>query len=239
VKRSSRSRTTAELSKSLNHQLNMYALAAGAAGVGFLALAQPSEAKIVYTPAHRTIHLHRLCHIDLNRDGLVDFTVQMTRTGASTFGYISSLRILASSSQKKVAGRLGAGGLSYAYALRRGSFVGSNQPFSGNLMAEIGSTDGSFFYRGAWLGLKKANRYLGLKIQVQGRTHYGWARFSVVNTKRAIVSASLTGYAYETIPNKPIVAGKTKGPDVTTVAPTSLGHLAAGASAIPAWRSGR
>jgi len=46
----------------------------------------------------------------------------------------------------------------------------------------------------------------------------------------------LTGYAYETIANKAIIAGRTKGPDVTAAQPTSLGHLAAGASAIPAWR---
>jgi hypothetical protein len=34
----------------------MYALPAGAAGVGALALAQPSEAKIVYTPVHHDYH---------------------------------------------------------------------------------------------------------------------------------------------------------------------------------------
>ena len=48
--------------------------------------------------------------------------------------------------------------------------------------------------------------------------------------------AFLTGYAYETVPNKAIVAGKTKGPDVVTVQDATLGHLARGASAIPAWR---
>jgi hypothetical protein len=37
------------------------------------------------------------------------------------------------------------------------------------------------------------------------------------------------------IPNKPIFAGRTKGSDVITL-PASLGHLARGASAIPAWR---
>jgi len=40
------------LSSSLEHRLNSYALAASAAGVSFLALAQPAEAKIVYTPEH-------------------------------------------------------------------------------------------------------------------------------------------------------------------------------------------
>jgi len=60
-----------------------------------------------------------------------------------------------------------------------------------------------------------------------------------VKTAHNDFTAILTGYAYETIPGKGIVTGKTKGPDVTTVAPASLGHLAAGASGIPAWRSGR
>jgi hypothetical protein len=41
-------------------------------------------------------------------------------------------------------------------------------------------------------------------------------------------TARIEGYAYETIPNKPIIAGKTKGPDVIMVRPGSLGALAAG-----------
>jgi hypothetical protein len=49
MKRSSGPRKTANFSRSIHQQLNMYALAAGAAGVGVLALAQPAEAKIVYT----------------------------------------------------------------------------------------------------------------------------------------------------------------------------------------------
>jgi hypothetical protein len=51
-----------------------------------------------------------------------------------------------------------------------------------------------------------------------------------------VIEATLTGYAYETIPNKPIIAGKTKGPDVITLEPATLGHLAQGASGISAWR---
>jgi len=53
------------------------------------------------------------------------------------------------------------------------------------------------------------------------------------------ITATLTGYAYESVPGKPIITGKTKGPDVATVQPASLGHLAAGASGIPAWRDTR
>jgi hypothetical protein len=44
MQRSSRPiRTSAKLSDSLHRQLNMYALAASAAGVGLLAFAQPTE----------------------------------------------------------------------------------------------------------------------------------------------------------------------------------------------------
>jgi hypothetical protein len=46
----------------------------------------------------------------------------------------------------------------------------------------------------------------------------------------------LSGYAYETIANKAIIAGKTKGPDVITVQPGSLGRLAQGSSGLAAWR---
>jgi hypothetical protein len=49
----------------------MYAVAAG---VGMLALAQPSEAKIVYTPANAQIGgtVGKL-NLDLNNDGITDF----------------------------------------------------------------------------------------------------------------------------------------------------------------------
>ncbi len=59
---------------------------------------------------------------------------------------------------------------------------------------------------GPWLNVK--NRYLGLKFIIKGKDHFGWARLTTTGR-----IALLTGYAYETIPNKPIIAGKTKGPE--------------------------
>jgi hypothetical protein len=55
------------------------------------------------------------------------------------------------------------------------------------------------------------------------------------------------GYAYETIPNKPIIAGATHGPDYDaqpasesiethTPAPATLGMLALGAPGLSIWR---
>jgi hypothetical protein len=75
---------------------------------------------------------------------------------------------------------------------------------------------------------------LGLRFTVKGKPHYGWPRLSV-QVRGHRLAATLTGFAYETVPNKPIVAGQTKGTDMTVERPT-LGHLAAGTAAIPGWR---
>jgi hypothetical protein len=86
---------------------------------------------------------------------------------------------------------------------------------------------------GPWVGKGNgvANRYLGLKFVIHGKVHYGWARLSVTlghHWQYDDVSGTLTGYAYETLPNKPIITGKTKGEDVIMFQPDSLGWLARG-----------
>ena len=83
-------------------------------------------------------------------------------------------------------------------------------------------------------GLK--NGYLGLKFTLNGKVHYGWARVSLTIKNNRFNTATLTGYAFETIPNKSIIIGKTQGPDVI-VRPATLGDLAAGTNARSAWRT--
>ena len=73
------------------------------------------------------------------------------------------------------------------------------------------------------------NKYLGLKFRIHGKSHFGWARLNV-ECKAPKLFGLLTGYAYETIPNKPIITGKTKSPDAITVRPATLGELAVGRS---------
>ena len=86
---------------------------------------------------------------------------------------------------------------------------------------------------GQWVGKGSGvrNRYLGLKFVIHGKVHYGWARVSVTLGHRRQyedATGTVTGYAYETIPNKPIVAGKTNGADVIVFQPDTLGTLARG-----------
>jgi len=100
-----------------------------------------------------------------------------------------------------------------------------------------GGTVNSF---GAWgKGRKFTGPYLGFKFLIDGEIHYGWARVNV-HANFLDLSATLTGYAYETVANRPILTGFTHGTveassdtSQQTQPPVagSLGRLAAGASA--------
>ncbi len=224
------------LSLSLDHSLHLYALAASAAGVGLLALAPPAEAEIIYKPAHVRI-LNSSSYLVLNREGIPDFVIAS--------GYATSGGNVACGLNVNAVGTKGFVETSATYfrfitaaaALPPGARIpaanASNGFKSGGVLYGFNVTNGAqnSMHFGKWG--KAKNLYLGFKFQTTGKTHYGWARMSRVNYW---CEGLLTGYAYETIPNKPIIAGKTKGPDVITVQPATLGHLAAGASATPAWR---
>jgi hypothetical protein len=230
-------RTELPLSNKYQRRLNSYALAAAAAGVGALARAQSAEARIVYTPAHLVINTLNPQHfwpLDLNHDGAKDFSF----SAYANTGMSSQKAYMRCSPQpgNDVWGRADES------ALRAGVRIGSHGRFGdgGGTMARAATYRGASHFQGPWANGGKGvrDRYLGFKFQIKGKTHYGWARLNVSARAQdgADIIATLTGYAYETTPNKAIIAGKTKGPDVVTVQPATLGHFAQGASAIPAWR---
>src|SRR5579862_4564448 len=75
------------LSSSLHHQLNLYAVAAGAAGMSMLAASKPAQAKIIYTKADERVFPFGL-GLDLNNDGTRDFlfmTYMMATTPATVW----------------------------------------------------------------------------------------------------------------------------------------------------------
>jgi hypothetical protein len=255
MKRFSGPRKTAELSESIQQHLNMYALTASAAGVGVLALAQPSEARIVYTPAHVTIALHRSYKLDPNHDGIADFTILNTSYhNTSTWFY----RLY----EKAAQGNAVEASISHTFqqelakALNRGTRI-PDHAFSSKpaLLATAVFNPGGTFSDGNWVNV--SGRYLGLRFKISGRTHYGWARLSV-RVHGTSVTGILTGYAYETIPSKSIKAGQTfdilpptpdslspddlgtdasrANPTRDTPQPISLGMLALGAQGLPLWR---
>jgi hypothetical protein len=217
MQQSARLRKVSIFSDSLHKSLNAYTLAASAAGVGLLTAAQPASAKIIYTPVHHIIGRNGHYHLNLNHDKLPDFSL-VNSYFCNTDYCVDVLSALASGGNA-VLGMHGFLGIPYAYALTRGNVIGPKQPFSGQLMASSQSGQGTI---GRWLNVN--NGYLGLRFVVKDKVHYGWARMSVKVYGGALIKTTVTGFAYETIANKPIIAGKTKG----SLQSTTLGALAGG-----------
>lgn len=239
------------LTTGFERRLTAYAGAAIAAGASLAALAPLAEAEIVYTPANTVIHGG--LYLDLNHDGLPDFVI--ATGGPVSFNYVNAAcaehetyrrspkGVACNYLTNQVWGRGVASGR-FASALPAGFPVGPNKsyfqaakyPFTVQ-MAGVGckcTSYGGSLTAGQWLSTE--NRYLGLQFVIKGEVHYGWARLNVGFNSKGRITVTLTGYAYETVPNKPILTGKTKGPDVVTLEPATLGHLAQGASQIRAWR---
>jgi hypothetical protein len=274
------SRTPCKLPDPLHHRLKAYALAASTAGVSLLALADSAQAKIVYTPGDVTFagsSDRGTYYLDLNHDGIPDFMFAWTevRSGGPRRLALSNGPGPAWTAIARLAvqplGNNGVVGKPHsgfqgpyngAFCLGSGASIGPRKPFSGSLMANVslsvGGASGRWLYPGhihsiTGSGEGNIQGYLGLKFAIHGQTHYGWARLNVfANWGTPVFTASLLGYAYETIPDKPIILSKQQGPcqkspnrkhdkhanpaSLGTVEPASLGRLAQGASGVAAWR---
>ncbi|MGD0986963.1 MAG: hypothetical protein ABR874_04075 [Candidatus Sulfotelmatobacter sp.] len=228
-------RSAQQLSQSILNNVNAYALAAGAAGVSLLALAQPAAAEVVFTPAHGNIPIDKYISVDLNHDGTPDF-----RFFLYTFAYHS---FRGSVNVRGGGGVIAAAG-GYAAPLPAGASIGPDQQFfKGTLrMAQSHGKDiySSIYSRtekGPWANVQ--NRYLGVTFQMDGATHYGWIRLTVGSARRPL-TATITGYAYETVAGQGIQAGQTAESVVALPAPEpkaqSLGSLASGSLGLQLWR---
>ena len=229
-------RTTIAIHSKLEKNLAAYFAAAGAAGVGMLALGQAAQAEVVYTPTNVTVTTP--VAIDLNHDGIVDFSLGFAP------GYNHSFFVDVT---PEVAGNAVRGNGSAACGFF-GVPVGTGQKFATNSYFGHGVRMAGFIAYGIsssfgpWINA--TNRYLGFKFLINGQVHFGWARVTVTNEIRNVV---LTGYAYETTPNKAIIEGHISGPEkadapgpTNLLAPSSqpamLGMLARGADGLAIWR---
>jgi hypothetical protein len=107
-----------------------------------LALAQPAEAKIVYTPAHKQIAPNNTVPVDLNHDGKIDFSIHNSFTCTSFCEYIvGAITVLPTRQGNEIVGYAGRS-RHYAFALAAGVRVGSKSPFlQGNEMMAYGGYD--------------------------------------------------------------------------------------------------
>jgi hypothetical protein len=130
-------------------------------------------------------------------------------------------------------------GQGFARDLSAGDIITKNDNFENGfiLMDRCKAAPTNVYASGSWTEVK--NRYLGLEFSIAGRIHFGWARLNVtLNRLHCQVSATLTGYAYETEIAKPIAAGKISGQDEaeTRYPRPTLGALALGSAGLAAWK---
>jgi hypothetical protein len=239
--------------------------AATAAGVGLLLTAGPASARIVYTPAYINVNsVVSGFNLDLNHDGITDFRIFATAsTLAGDFVQVAvSSRQAGNAILGKIQGVLSARyGAPFtcrvASALAAGHRIGPGSRFGAYqrmVFSDFPSPASGFPLGGLVCGYwgKAQGRFLGFEFTVQGRKNFGWARLNTLFTSVDGIprgAATLTGYAYETEPNKPIRAGDTgpvgdarvpemhrAAPAVATVRPATLGVLALGSAGLDIWR---
>lgn len=242
-----RNRAPISLNNKLEQKIFSYAAAAGAAGVSMMALAQPGQAEIVYTPTHQVIAANQTYSLDLNNDGITDFIFRNNYFGGAD-------RVNHRGGVFPTGGSFTYGGIKLdpvepnrvlinereaAPPLKVGHKVGPladwdpKEGFMWGCEASQGSPFASF---GSWKDV--TSRYLGLEFVIDGQIHFGWARMTVTTTNCTVI-ATLTGYAYETIAGKPIATGETSEAveaDGTARHEATLGELAIGTPGLAAWR---
>jgi hypothetical protein len=256
-------RRTANLSEAFRQRLNAYALAAGAAGVSLLPLASPAEAAVQYTAENIVIKRQSTVVLDFDLGLAPPFYLRNTVGSATETGghFRYSLLDVRFVGSHTAGVEVGIGG---AAALTKGSRIGSSKQFQGCTFLSSCIPDQGvpmvFFTSGRGPGgnwVNVTDKYLGLKFTLGDGTHYAWARFSVQVTSAGLgrknIVARFTGYAYEDVPDTPILAGDmgvaTKSSEHSRALlrtplrvepalpqPASLGMLALGAQGIPAWR---
>jgi len=226
----SRPELSGERKARLDGRLIAYTL--GAAGV--VAITQPANASIVYTKVNVTIS-NGILPIDLNQDGKPDFALHNYFVGTSSSVQAITIRGNPTDSQAAVIGHKKTI-FHYASALPLNYSIGS-----GISKRFVNLQAGNHAYIGGGI----TNQFLGLRFSVNGQVHYGWARITTKGNGFKLATIQLTGFAYETNPNTPILAGD-RGPSASakpaglvgsTAATTpSLGLLSLGAVGLSAWR---
>jgi len=214
------------------------AAAISAITLGSVSLAPPLFAEIIYTPANKSIGKYNAISslpIDLNNDGIADLSISAYNFASFSSGFheraslgaigLRSNQILVERTYLAVPAVMGQviGFPASAVGFRQDALMAASRHSSDGL-SSFNTTEG--------LWLRAKNRYLGVKFIINGETHYGWARFNA-----GAGYAQLTGYAYETIPDKPIPTGvsETAPPESGANSPEgantgSLGELALGAA---------
>jgi hypothetical protein len=179
------------------------------------AMALPASAGVEYTQVNVSIPLNSYYNIGLNHDGSVQFTIRSAflQSSCNTGDeYLWFLNVIPATGAAVVTARTPA--FDYALPLPGGVVVGPDANFSSGTatMAELFWGACGSGTEGTWLGLP--DRYLGLRFtDAAKQIHYGWAKVSTaayVDQSGVLHTLTfLAAFAYQTLPQQPILTGQT------------------------------
>lgn len=252
--RTSRTKTPARLSESLNRRLNHYAIAAAASGVAVLASVMPAEGSPICKAV--SIDLQDASTYPLNpaQQFFPPFNVAQSQytqffytTGVSQFFWLNRGFFQPNSAGAKVL--LGANNLpaEVGFGANIGPGGDFGKPASYGLLFTYGRGTYGQVQGGGTRSQHRGNLsllasgYIGFQFAESGQVHYGWARIAVSFKEgyfdKNYSSTHVLGYGYESQPNTAITAGSCGGEQASAMVPgvplpdskgASLGLLALG-----------
>jgi len=229
------------LDEILERRMLLYVLAAGATIAG----ASAAQAKVVFTPSNVVLKPTSGLAIDLNNDGVVDFSLgdftsiisvsctsgrqRRVRRAPDSGECREPFSFIVVAAPDDQGEEVMSSGL--AAALGTGAKIGGDDTFGqpNEELALASGTSGVPFF-GNFQNV--TNRFIGVRFRINGQTHFGWIGFRSVQG----FTVTLAGWAYETEPNKAILAGargeRGDAASVYTPEATSLQLLALGHTGI-------
>ncbi|MFN0275210.1 MAG: T9SS type A sorting domain-containing protein [Chitinophagales bacterium] len=208
-----------------SNKLAAYSALAG----GFLFSGLQAQAQLVYTDIDpdETIGIGDNYELDLNDDGNTDFEFIIntftipsffytTGTGGLMFDAIIPRMLVYPDGGNSVNASTIAGSAStfaYPYAMNNGDIVDDDLNFKSNSLQFLGlylsvadyPSAGDvypFANYGNWPN--KSNKFMGLKFEVDGETHFGWVRLSMSD-----LEITIDDYAFDATPETAIETGVT------------------------------
>jgi len=175
----------------LKSKLRSYAALAGATLASV-----PVFGQVIYTDVDPDEVLNGdnfIYHLDLNNDGTEDFSIVNI---ISSFLAEVAIDMETSNAVAGTMGTIMGSDVFFAYAMSTNE-IGPSLNWLADSFAELFAEIFTEQY-GLWDDVE--NKFAGLRLMVDGETHYGWVRLDVSNTPHTTVK----DYAYNATPDMPI-----------------------------------
>lgn len=163
---------------------------------------------IIYTdidPDFNSENVGDVYNLDLNNDGIVDFTFSSYPTDTWTFWAEPNLMTNGVNAFETVSGPF----WSYIVPLNKENIISQDleypyyyDPTQSLLVLDFCNTSFDFYCSYSWGD--NTDKYLGLRFIINEQIHYGWARLYVKSATEWIIK----DYAYNATPNALILAGQ-------------------------------